>query len=1137
MTWILGLPAVLALVTYVVLLIHPIPLPFISTPVRNLVVASLPPGSELELGDMALAIEGFAWPVIQFAPVTYKDNVSGAKVHMDALEVGFSPVRALIGQPGASITMVGPHIQVNQDIFGPRLSNFDIVPDPAGGPSTVRVLEGTSGFPDVGFKQGGIEIGGPDGTKVRSDNDWLIYNLEAAQLGVAGIIEQAEMGRFSRLIVKHATLEMNDALYSTLRTFNDISFDIAPSPDGKVAQGLFSAEYGGAVMKGVLERVIDDTGVARLKASINNFNLAAFVPSADGTGAGPALHGTAAISIDVGFAKDTGKIIDGTFHVDLTGMDIVIGPDAFPIATSVIAIDWQPHEGIFTMPEAAMTIGQSSGKLQGVFVLGLDDLYGPTVGISVTGTDVMIRPNDMSAPETGFDTVTFKGWAAPLYGAVGIDQAIMSKPGARIESRGRIDMLRRGMGFDMSVAGQGITADDLKRVWPYFVAKDARDWFVKNIPSGVVDTATMKYSFPVGSISTTGEPMPIPQNGIFIEMVASDVKLQLVDKLAPIKVDGKTRLQVHDADFTVAGDGARIDTDKGPVGIANAALVMSQDSPDQRIVEISGSLSGGIPAVLAAVEQIQPGALKSQELPIDPAKIGGTLSVGMLITTLLDAKGAVKSNEYSINGSVQDFGSTEPIQAHTIANGQLSFLATQDGFHVGGQADIDGMSADVIIAGDMKGGAPDMSLSSTIAVADFAKLGFDASKFASGEVSFVASPKPDGSIDMAVDLKNAALDIKDLGITKPGGEPGSLKATIKQTGNVSEITGIDLGFGEVKLKGSMEFDAKKGLQSAEFSNFALTDGDATQLSLTPIKDGFQLRIRGDQFDLRPILKRFFDLNATTGGGGTDTKAANTTPVPAFTQTIAVDAELKRAIGFYKAVASNVSASVVLKGEELRKLSLQAQLGAGRSISVTTNPTDAGRTLLVAFNDMGSLLRLIGVYAQVEGGEGSLVIQQNTADKVDVGEFTIKNFAIVDEKNVAEILGTHSESKKLIAKENKLAFRSAKLDFIRRSDRIQITEGLLSGDSLGGTVRGFVYTNTKKLDLTGTYVPIFGVNNAFAKLFGPLGGRNSEGLFGISFAVTGPLAAPVFKVNPLSALMPGAFRSLFEYRAKEQPRAE
>jgi hypothetical protein len=68
---------------------------------------------------------------------------------------------------------------------------------------------------------------------------------------------------------------------------------------------------------------------------------------------------------------------------------------------------------------------------------------------------------------------------------------------------------------------------------------------------------------------------------------------------------------------------------------------------------------------------------------------------------------------------------------------------------------------------------------------------------------------------------------------------------------------------------------------------------------------------------------------------------------------------------------------------------------------------------------------------------------------------------------------------------------------------------------------------------GTFVPMFGFNNAFGKLFG--GGDN--GMWGITFAVRGPLDKPAFKMNPLSLLAPGAFRGLFEYKAKEAPRVD
>ena len=73
-----------------------------------------------------------------------------------------------------------------------------------------------------------------------------------------------------------------------------------------------------------------------------------------------------------------------------------------------------------------------------------------------------------------------------------------------------------------------------------------------------------------------------------------------------------------------------------------------------------------------------------------------------------------------------------------------------------------------------------------------------------------------------------------------------------------------------------------------------------------------------------------------------------------------------------------------------------------------------------------------------------------------------------------------------------------------------------------------------------YVPLFGLNNAFQQIpiLGPLlGGREGEGLVGVTFAVQGPLNNPQFRINPLSILMPGVFRELFEFRAKELPQVE
>jgi len=1134
--WLFGVPVALMLLTYLVLLVTPIPLPFVGQQVRNFIAGSLPAGADIELGDMALALENYMFPVIQFSPVTYTDAKSGAKVRMEALEVGFSPVRAFIGQPGATITIVGPHIQVNQDLFGPRLASFEVVPDASGGRPTVRIIEGEDAFPQVSFESDGVELKGDipaSAMQMRSDNDWLIYNLEAAGNGLAGIIEQAKLGRFSRLVIRDGTLDMNDALYGLFRTFNDITFDVTPSPDGKLASGLFTADFGGTVMNGILERVEDGDGTARLKASVTNLDLASFMPfinDPEGTGG---IVGASALSIDVAFDATTGKIKDGLFHIDMTGTDLRIERDYFPLATSIMEIAWDPYKGQFTMADSQITIGNSTGWVKGVFLLGMDPSYGPTVAMSMTGHDVFISAEN-GLPKEPFSEVSFQGWSAPLYGAMGIDQFVAKKAdGSQLASKGRVDMLRRGIGFDLTVAGDGISADDLKRVWPYFIAADTRQWFVKNVLAGNITKSSMRYDFPVGAIATTGEDKPIPKDAMSIDITGVGVQIKPTETMLPITIEGETKLIVRDNEVTISGDGGTVKTSGGSISVANAAMVISSENTDERLIEISGDVSGGIPALIGLVKDQQPAALEDSKLPIDVTALGGDLTLSMVATIVLDKAGKTKKLDYALNGVVQDFGSTAPLDNHTIANGQLSFVASQAGFKVQGQAEVDGLPANLVIEGEVGENAPPpvMTLGATLAAADFKKMGFDVSEFIDGEITFAARPMPDGSIQMDVDLEKAAVNIKDLAISKAKGVPGALRAEVKQSGTLTELTQVDVGFGNVKLLGSIAFDTKKGLQSAEFSTFKLSEGDSAQVSLKPVDGGFAVALRGKQLDLKPMLKRFFSLSGESTGGPQAT---------GFNQTITIDAKLDQALGFYKTTAFNVDLSLALKGTDLRRVAVAAQFNNGSSISVTTNPTPEGKTLSVAFNDLGTVLRMLNVYPNVEGGAGTLVMQTVTDQKADFGTFTLKNFAIVDEANIAQILNNDQQSRALISRQNKLSFRSGEVTFVRRKDRVEITDGVLAGDTVGGTARGFIYTDSRQYDITGTYVPLFGLNSVFQKLpiFGPLlGGRDGEGLFGITFAIRGPLDKPDFKVNPVSALVPGAFRRMFEYRAKEIPRVE
>jgi hypothetical protein len=113
--------------------------------------------------------------------------------------------------------------------------------------------------------------------------------------------------------------------------------------------------------------------------------------------------------------------------------------------------------------------------------------------------------------------------------------------------------------------------------------------------------------------------------------------------------------------------------------------------------------------------------------------------------------------------------------------------------------------------------------------------------------------------------------------------------------------------------------------------------------------------------------------------------------------------------------------------------------------------------------------------------------------------------------------------------NEVNFTKARADFVRSSGRLDFREAAIWGPEVGFTLDGFIDFARDRTDVSGTFVPAYGLNNVFAQvpLLGPLlGGGRNEGLFGVNFRLTGQVGAPQLTVNPLSAIAPGFLRKLF-----------
>jgi hypothetical protein len=121
-------------------------------------------------------------------------------------------------------------------------------------------------------------------------------------------------------------------------------------------------------------------------------------------------------------------------------------------------------------------------------------------------------------------------------------------------------------------------------------------------------------------------------------------------------------------------------------------------------------------------------------------------------------------------------------------------------------------------------------------------------------------------------------------------------------------------------------------------------------------------------------------------------------------------------------------------------------------------------------------------------------------------------------------------------QNGVSFSRVRAEFTRQNGQLTIREGVLKGPIIGGTIEGSLDLPGNQVRMSGTFVPMYGLNNMFGQL--PilglfLGGGSNEGLIGMTYEIVGTPGAPLLRVNPISAMAPGVLRKIFEFNTGKQ----
>jgi hypothetical protein len=448
----------------------------------------------------------------------------------------------------------------------------------------------------------------------------------------------------------------------------------------------------------------------------------------------------------------------------------------------------------------------------------------------------------------------------------------------------------------------------------------------------------------------------------------------------------------------------------------------------------------------------------------------------------------------------------------------LKIVANNQGYQVKGDVKINGQAAALDYRKPNEGDA-DIRVLATLDDASRARLGFDLGPAVSGAIPIKLIGKIGGDTRVGIDADLTALKLDNIlpGWVKLPGKASRASFNVVQKPQSTRLEDIVIEGGGVSIKGSLEVDQNGDVMNANFPNYSPSEGDKTSLRADRGPDGvLKVTMRGDVFDGRGFLKSAIsgkDADAKSKAKGAD---------------LDVDVKLGAVAGYFGEALRSVDAKVSRRNGTIRNLAFSSKLGRDTPLTADMRGRAQGHEVIyLETNDAGAFLRFTDTYSKVVGGQLQLALDAPTVEPgakeglLNVKDFTVKGEGALDRLAAGGSTGAQPG----------ISFSRLRAEFTRQNGQLTIREGVLKGATIGGTIEGSIDYPGNQVRMSGTFVPIYGLNNIVGQipLFGlVLGGGSNEGLFGLTYEVVGTPDKPTLRVNPISMMAPGMFRKIFEF---------
>jgi hypothetical protein len=758
----------------------------------------------------------------------------------------------------------------------------------------------------------------------------------------------------------------------------------------------------------------------------------------------------------------------------------------------------------------------------------------PDDTVAGIGIDLLVDRGSASVPAAGEESFPFSikafGRFVPSTLDLHFSELTVSTPNGQMHSTLNVHFGDKSPEIRFNGKLQEMRTAFIKQLWPYWMASKPRVWVLANLFGGTVSNASIDVFIPAGRMTFIPTPLLLGPDELRIKFDIANARMSTTGNIPPIRdMVGHFDLEGPNLNVQIEG-GTSYFASGRKVNVDHGTFTIDDVYQKPLMAKIDLSLSGAADAVaeLSTFKPIE--GLQRTEFTADD--FSGEIKAHIKFFGGLVDEQHPPPPEWSADLKLKGVDLQRPYMDKKITNFDGSLAVGSMNAVLDGNGEIDGIPMQINLTQPVERDskrASSWSVKGTLSDAQRNKLVPDLKGLIDGPITLEISRLDEDRQLVNTDLTGATVNVPWLGWSKGPGISAKTSLELSTSGTQTMLDKFNLSGDGFGVQGKM-LVSKNNLVSADFDRVKLASQDDFSVSLRTNKGVTSVKVDGSVLDARSLFKKL----KSSGGGASSSKSDD----PTSKIDLDISVGLNKVIGFNNETLSGVKVFYGTRSGAVTALNMSGTTNSGQALVVQSGKNGRPDDISVITSDAGDLARLLDLYSHMRGGLLDLRIRGDL-EKNWTGSLDLRNFRVENEQKLQKIVTTPATDdgrslnsavkKDLDVSSEKFQRAFARLIY---KDGVLATEnGIVRGEQVGASFQGVVKDARGDMDMTGTFMPAYGLNRLFAEV--PiigfiLGNGRDRGLLGITFKLTGAVESPHLIVNPLSIIAPGVFRQIFEF---------